>query len=90
MKYRVLIIGFLLVLGGCASFEEAYIYDREFGQASQAAWESQIVYPDKQSNRIPDGIEGITAEELMGVYNGTFAEKPQQINVLEIGSSGGN
>ena len=90
MKYRVLIIGFLLGLGGCACFEEAYIYDREFGQATQATWESQIAHPEKQETKTPEGLAGITAEELMDVYNGTFAEKPQQLNVLNLGSVGGN
>ena len=90
MKYRVLMIGLLLGLGGCASLEEAYIYDREFGQAIQTSLDSQIAYPDRQQNRTPEGSEGITAEEIMNVYNQTFAEKPQQINVLKLGSSSGN
>jgi hypothetical protein len=90
MKYKVLVIGFMLALGGCAapekaSFEEAYIVDREFGQATQAAWASQVAYPDRQSFKTPEGTEGINAEEIMDVYNQTFAEEPQQINVLEFG-----
>ncbi|MCK4621469.1 MAG: hypothetical protein KAT62_04555 [Desulfuromonadales bacterium] len=90
MKYGVLIIGLLLGVSGCASLEEAYIYDREFGQATQAALASQIVYPDRQTSKTPEGVEGITAEEIMDVYNETFAEKPQQINILTLGSASGN
>ena len=85
MKYKVLFIGFILALGGCASVEEAYVLDREFGQATQAAWASQVAYPDRQTVKTPEGTEGITAEEIMDVYNQTFAEKPQQINVLDFG-----
>lgn len=85
MKYKVLVIGFILALGGCASVEEAYVLDREFGQATQAAWASQVAYPDRQTIKTPEGTEGITAEEIMDVYNQTFAEKPQQINVLDFG-----
>ena len=90
MKYKVLVIGFILALGGCAplektSFEEAYMVDQEFGQATQAAWANQVAYPDRQTVKIPEGTEGITAEEIMDVYNQTFAEEPQQINVLEFG-----
>lgn len=90
MKYRLLIIGFLLGLGGCASFEEAYIYDREFGRATQATWESQVAYPENRKMNAPEGLAGITAEELMDVYNGTFGEKPQQLNILNLGSVGGD
>ena len=85
MKYKVLVIGIILALGGCASVEEAYVLDREFGQATQTAWASQVAYPDRQTVKTPEGTEGITSEEIMDVYNQTFAEKPQQINVLDFG-----
>lgn len=85
MKYKAMIICFLIGIGGCASLEEAYILDREFGQATQTAWANQVAYPDRQTLKTPEGTEGITAEEIMDVYNQTFAEKPQQINVLEFG-----
>jgi hypothetical protein len=90
MKYKVLIIGFLLGLGGCASLEEAYVNDREFGQATQTARANQVAYPDRQTLKTPEGAEGINAEEVMDVYNQTFAEKPQQINVMELGLSNEN
>lgn len=87
MKNKLMILALLLSIGGCASFEEAYIYDREFGQATKASFASQIVHPDKQTKKVPEGLAGITAEELMKVYNGTFAEKPQQINVMSLGGN---
>ena len=90
MKYKVLVIGFILALGGCASLEEAYVSYRDFGQALQTARSSQVAYPDRQTLKTPEGAEGITAEEVMDVYNQTFAEKPQQINVMEVGLSSGN
>ncbi len=87
---RVLIltltISALTLLAGCASMEEAYVLDREFGKAQMAAWEQQIAHPNNPyAAQVPEGIEGITAEEVMGVYNGTFAEKPKQTDIFELG-----
>jgi hypothetical protein len=36
----------MVLLAGCASMEEAYYVDREFGLAQQAAWDNQVAYPD--------------------------------------------
>jgi hypothetical protein len=89
MKYLLLMVLGLL-LTGCASFQEAYILDQEFGLASGAAWEQQIAFPAPSSvDRPPMGIEGITAEEIMGVYNGTFAEKPMEQSILSFGLPAG-
>ena len=89
MKYLLLIV-FGLLLTGCASFQEAYILDQEFGVASEAAWQQQIAVPAPSSaDRVPMGIEGITAEEIMGVHNGTFAEKPMKQSVLSFGLPAG-
>jgi hypothetical protein len=76
----------MALLGGCASFEEAYYLDREFGIASQAAWDKQVVYPDyRYAAKVPETTEGITAEGIMDTYNNTFAEAPEQINVFQMG-----
>lgn len=90
MKYLVIITAGLL-LTGCASFQEAYYLDQEFGSDSNAAWEQQIAFPEAtHDSSAPMGIEGITAEEIMGVYNETFAEEPMKQNVLSFGLPGGN
>ena len=35
----------------CAPFEEAYYVDREFGKASQAAWDAQIIHKNPMRKR---------------------------------------
>jgi PBP1b-binding outer membrane lipoprotein LpoB len=86
MKKLSLILTAVLLLAGCASLEEAYYIDKEFGQDSQATWDRQVMYPDYRfAHKTPETIEGVTAEEIMKVYNDTFAEKPEQINVLGFG-----
>lgn len=82
---RLLPVLIVLLLAGCASFQEAYLLDHEFGRDSAAAWQQQVANPHPaQVGAIPTGLEGITAEELMSIYNGTFAEKPLQQNVLSL------
>jgi len=91
MKYLAFAAPMLFLLAGCASMEEAYILDREFGKAQMAAWDQQIINQNHPHGTIPpEGIEGITAEEIMGVYNGTFAEKPEKTEVLSFGVESDN
>jgi hypothetical protein len=86
MNKLSLVITTVLLLTGCASLQEAYYIDREFGQHSQAAWDSQIAYPDyRYAAQTPETLEGITAEEVMNVYNKTFAEKPETIDIIQFG-----
>jgi len=86
MKYLILIIASAALLSGCASFEEAYQLDREYGMASQAALDKQIVYTDyRYAEKTPENTEGIVAEEIMDVYINTFAEEPEQVQVFRMG-----
>ncbi|APG25742.1 hypothetical protein [Syntrophotalea acetylenica] len=86
MKNLSLIVTTVLLLTGCASLQEAYYIDREFGQHSQAAWDQQIAYPDyRYAAKTPETLEGITAENVMDVYNETFAEEPQDFEVIQFG-----
>jgi hypothetical protein len=85
MKFTTIAVSLSLLLAGCASMEEAYYIDREFGQAQMASWDNQVVYPDyRYVDRIPEGTAGITAEEVMSVYNRTFAKEPQQVNIFQL------
>ncbi len=90
MKTTILLIAASLLLAGCASLEEAYYVDHEFGQASQQTWDMQVAYPDyryvydqdgKMKN--PEGLDGIAAEEVMNVHTQTYAEKPTEADVLQ-------
>ena len=86
MKKLSFAIATVLLLTGCASMQEAYYIDRDFGQQSQAAWDQQVAYPDyRYAAKTPENLEGITAEEVMKVYNDTFAEKPENVNIINFG-----
>lgn len=86
MKRLALLIVSLFLVTGCASFQDAYYSDREFGQASQATWDAQVTYTDyRHTPKTPETIEGITAEEIMDVYNETFAEEPEDVDVITLG-----
>ncbi|PLX77419.1 MAG: hypothetical protein C0615_05360 [Desulfuromonas sp.] len=88
---RILIglIGVLL-LAGCGTFNEAYMLDQEFGQATRAAFDSQIAYPDyRYADTNPEGMEGINAEGVMDQYNKSYAEPPSdEVGVFEFGVTG--
>jgi len=74
----------LVLASGCASMEEAYYLDREFGQASQASFDQQILYPDyRYADQVPEGVPGIIAEEIMGVHIETYSEKPTEVEVFQ-------
>lgn len=88
MKYRLLFIGLLFGVSGCASLQEAYHTDREFGEATRISWQQQVAYPETMAQQTPEGVSGIAAEGIMDVYNGTFGEKPQQVNILSLGATG--
>jgi hypothetical protein len=89
MKATTFITLIIVLLTGCASFEEAYEIDREFGKAQLAAWEKQLVHPDKPyASKTPEGLEGINAEGVMDVYNNTFSEKPTEVPALELRVTG--
>ena len=86
MKFLACIITAMALLAGCASLEEAYYIDREYGLAQQAAWDNQVAYPDyPYAAKTPEVTEGITAEEIMSVYNETFSETPEQVEVFQFG-----
>lgn len=86
---RMAVIGILLLLAACAPFEEAYYIEREFSKDSQAAWDAQIVNKDfRYADRVPEGMAGITAEEIMSSHTKTFAEKPSKSKIIEFGMGG--
>jgi len=86
MKWGLLILLFAVVGSGCASFEEAYILDREYGQAQMQSWDKLIAYPDgRYADQVPEGIEGINAESAMGVYHQSFAKPPTPTEVIKLG-----
>jgi hypothetical protein len=86
MRFLACIITVMALLAGCASLEEAYYVDREYGLAQQAAWDNQVAYPDyRYAAKTPVTMDGITAEEIMNVSNETYSEKPEQVEVFQFG-----
>lgn len=91
MKTMILLLIGSFLLVGCASMEEAYYVDREFGQSSQETWDMQVAYPDYRyamdqntgEIRNPENLEGLPAENVMEVYTNTFAEPPTESEVIE-------
>lgn len=79
MKRIVLALIAVTALAGCTIFNEAYMLDQEYGDASNAAFESQIAHPDyRYANVVPEGMEGVNAEGTMDIYNKSFQEEPSK------------
>ncbi|HXV20874.1 MAG TPA: hypothetical protein VD811_07805 [Desulfuromonadales bacterium] len=86
MKILACMMSAMVLLAGCASTEEAYYLDREFGLAQQAAWDNQVAYPDyRHVAKTPETTEGIAAEKIMDASNKNFAEQPEIVNVFQLG-----
>ncbi len=93
MKRIIIILSVLLMMSACAAFEETYYVDREFGLASQAAFDNQIANGENQVaddppegvvDDPPKGLEGINAERMMAAHNEAFGKSPQETNVFNI------
>jgi hypothetical protein len=83
---KLLWIGVLLFLSACAPFQDTPYLEKEFGKASQAAWDAQIVNKgNPNAEKVPEGMAGITAEEIMGVKNKMFAEKINKSKIYDFG-----
>lgn len=86
MKWTFLILIVALISTGCASFEETYYLDREFGKAQMESWDKMIAYPESQyADKQPEGLEGIHAEPAMNVYHRSFSKEPTKTNVIKFG-----
>jgi hypothetical protein len=86
MRWSFLILIAAVTFTGCASFEEAYVLDREFGKAQMETWDKMIAYPDsKYADKQPEGMEGIHAEPAMGVYHRSYSKEPTATNVIQLG-----
>jgi hypothetical protein len=86
MKTFILITVAALLLGGCASWDSTYYVDREAGQAVRYDTDLQVAYPDyRYAAKTPETIPGITSEDIMDVYESTFKEKPEKVNIFQMG-----
>jgi hypothetical protein len=86
MKPFVLIAAAAMLLGGCASWDSTYYVDREAGRAVRYDTDLQVAYPDyRYAAKSPETIPGITAEDVMDVYESTFKEKSEKVNIFQMG-----
>ena len=86
MKRLVTALFAMLLVGGCASMEEAYHLDRKFGEAQLASWEQIVAYPQGlHSDKIPEGQQGIHTEAGMKVYHRSFAVEPTKTETIKLG-----
>ena len=81
------------VLTACA--EPAPRYEAEFGNATRATFNAQIINPDAGNNPDPvAGLDGRAARDAIDKYQKSFAEPKPTENVINIGvgtnSSGGS
>lgn len=93
MKRIVLAVAAASLLSACTSgppvaHETPYI-DKEFGVASRESLARQAAYPaGRFADRAPAGLQGVTEEAVMKVLHGTFAEKPEPVQVFQLGVTG--
>ena len=93
MLRRLLVVALWGLAAGCAPVLEgghAPDIDREWGKAQASVWDRQVAFPDApRAGALPEGMEGVTSEEVMDAYNKTFADRPAPAPVIEIGLGGG-
>lgn len=87
IRGQLLILAAALLLTACAP--ETTRIDREWGEAQRVSWQKMIVNPEGAGTAVPPtGLEGIHAEEVMDVYNRTFAREAPTMPVFELGVTG--
>ena len=85
---RLFTLATVLLLAACTSHETPYV-DMEYGEATQVVFDQQIAFPDNpHEGKIPEDLEGISAEELMNTYNSSFSTAPERAEVFTLGFTG--
>lgn len=93
MKYIVLLIAAASLLVGCATMEEAYYTDREFGAATTDAFDRQVIHKDyAHAGKAVEGLPALHAEPVMEKYHSTFSQgfTRESIDISDVGSESSN
>ncbi|MDH3998745.1 MAG: membrane lipoprotein lipid attachment site-containing protein [Desulfuromonadales bacterium] len=89
MKKYIFALFAATLLTGCALPEQAYYTDREFGMASQDAFDQQVAYKDYRYAKEPvEGMAGLHSEPAMSSYHSTFNESFSSEDI-DINQTGG-
>ena len=87
---RIATVG-ALVGALCGCVEPAPRYEAEFGNATRASLNSQIINPDAGNNPDPvAGLDGRAARDVINNYQKSYAQPEKPQNVFNIGVGGGN
>ncbi|MCA1765483.1 MAG: hypothetical protein LC633_04430 [Desulfobulbaceae bacterium] len=83
MIKRYIIPAAFLLLAACSGAPHV---DDEFGMASRQAFEMQIANKDyRHAAKIPEGMTGLVAEEVMEVYTDDFGKESLDVDVFQLG-----
>ena len=87
---RIATVG-ALVGALCGCVEPAPRYEAEFGNATRASLNSQIINPDAGNNPDPvAGLDGRAARDVINNYQKSYAQPEKPQNVFNIGVGGGS
>ena len=83
------VITLIGLLTACA--EPAPRYEAEFGNATRATLNAQIINPDAGNNPDPvAGLDGRAAHDVINNYQKSYAQPEKPQNVFNIGVGGGS
>lgn len=86
MRSMLILILATISLPGCAMFYDAPRISDDYGQAQRAVWSQQVANPTPAvADRTPEGLSGLPAEEIMKIYNQSFANKPTKEEIFNMG-----
>lgn len=78
-------------LSGCALFYDAPRISDDYGKAQTASWSRQVAFQTPAAaERIPEGLSGVPAEEIMKIYNESFGNKPTKEDIFNMGITEGS
>lgn len=81
--------GLIMVLAGCASTTPQF--DAQFSNTTRALFSHQVLdaeAPERNRDRVVEGLEGRAAREALERYYQSFEKPPPQRGVFTIGVSG--
>jgi len=89
LKFVASLVFLTELLSACT--QPAPRYEAEFGNATRATLNAQIINPDAGKNQDPvAGLDGRAARDAINNYQKSFAKPEPQPNVFNFGVGGGS